>query len=121
MCLCLCLAALRRRGQAPGGSASEASPLSLLPPYRVTSRGTEARPFAGWRRCCPCPSRMMSTNHPNSICLARSQAGLGAGCCVCWEGAARQETKPGAKGGLRSRGERHPPAGVEGACGLGGS
>lgn len=102
VCLCLCLAAVPRRSSALG-SAFEASPLSLPPPYRVTSRGTETRPFAGWRRCCPCPSRMMNTNHPSSICSARSQAGLGAGCCDCWEGAARDaETKLGAKDGLRS-------------------
>lgn len=75
----LCLAAVPRRSSALG-SAFEASPLSLPPPYRVTSRGTETRPFAGWRRCCPCPSRMMNTNHPSSICSARSQAGLGPSC-----------------------------------------
>lgn len=103
VCLCLCLGAVRRRDQAPRGSASEAVTAATIPDHFC--RGTEARPFAGWRRCYPCPSRMMTTNHPNSICLARSQAGLGAGCRVCWEGAARlEEIKPGAEDGCEVQG-----------------
>lgn len=104
MCVCVCVSRRCRGGQALWGPRLRRHRCHCRHHTESLLEGRRPGPSPGGRRCCPCPSRMMNTNHPSSICSARSQAGLGAGCCVCWAGAARPaETKLGANDGLRSR------------------